>query len=91
MLPSERGGRTNTNARTTAHPRWYVTATHTVGAYAAELPYGVRHARSPGDLVTVCGLRAVGWPLFWDLPFNGRQERACLACAQQVLQSPAEQ
>jgi len=90
MLPSERGGRTNTNPRTTAHPRWYVTATHTVGAYAAERPYGIRHARSPGDRFTACGLRAVDWPLFWDLPFHGRQERACRTCAQHVLQGRAE-
>jgi hypothetical protein len=73
----------------TALTRWYVTATHTIGAHGAELPYGTRHARGPGDPMTACGLRALDWPIFWDMPFSGRQEQACPACAQHLAPAAA--
>ena len=45
------------------------------------VPYSTAHAREVGAALTACGTFAIGWELFWDMPFEGSGEDACSACA----------
>ena len=55
-------------------PTWFVSSRngcYVVGAQAsAWRPYGTHHARRVGSIVTACGVSAVGWEFFWDMPFR---------------------
>ena len=44
-------------------------------------PFGARHARRVGSLITLCGLFAVEWPMFWDMEFDAADASACEACS----------
>lgn len=60
-------------------PEFLVSAPHRV-ATAPGMPYGVRHARRVGSLVTACGRSAVGWPYFWTLRFERSAPSSCRDC-----------
>jgi hypothetical protein len=68
-----------------AHVRFYVSAINKVRVSGSERPYGLQHARQPGNAFTECGEQALTWPLFWDLPFQARLEGVCRACVNSVL------
>jgi hypothetical protein len=65
-------------------PRYLVSAPHAVScewsSAHARRPYGTWHARSVGDLQTVCGISAVDWQIFWTLRFEPSRTEACLDC-----------
>jgi len=43
-------------------------------------PLGTLHARRSGDRCTACGINAMGWKMFWHLPFSSAQPDACPEC-----------
>jgi hypothetical protein len=50
------------------------------------LPVGVQHARQAGENRTACGLVAIGWPIFWLLPFTPANRASCPSCRKEVEQ-----
>ena len=68
--------------------RWVISVPHTamkdVGGQMVERPYGVSHARQAGHALTACGRYAVGWRIFWELPFQTSTPHACPACVEAV-------
>ena len=48
-------------------------------------PHGLHHARRVGEGVTACGLPALGWPYFWDLPFGAQWDRCCRPCLDAIF------
>ncbi|MGZ4274421.1 MAG: hypothetical protein ACXVRP_11755 [Solirubrobacteraceae bacterium] len=44
------------------------------------MPYGARHAREVGSVVTACGRLTVTWLTFWDLTFEASAAPACQQC-----------
>lgn len=73
-------------------PKWLVTAPHGVWQVIAGerswVPFGVRHAREVGGTLTACKQFAVGWQLFWDLPFLAAEGGVCQECAEEILRDP---
>ena len=73
-------------------PTWFVTAPHRRqvldGGEPAWAPYGAQHARRVGDPRTACGRVALGWVLFWEMPFASAAGRGCPACAQVTGATP---
>ena len=69
-------------------PTWFVTARHRrstlVDGTPTWTPYGVRHARRVGEPRTACGEAALGWVLFWEMPFAPGTDRLCRACCEAV-------
>jgi hypothetical protein len=57
------------------------------GQERAWVPYSMPHARAVGSSVTACGLFAVGWQLFWDIPFDAASPQVCQECAQAIRAS----
>lgn len=49
------------------------------------VPYGVRHTRDVGAFLTKCGLYAWDWPIFWDRPFDPRDDNTCPKCAAAIV------
>lgn len=73
----------------TAHEsRWVISVPHTamkhVGGQLMERPDGVNHARQAGRAPTACGRYAVGWRIFWELPFQTSAPHACPSCVEAV-------
>ena len=72
-------------------PRWFVSAPHKVrqGPEGAWSPYGLRHARQVGQARTECGLVALDWPMFWELPFlvGDRSRPVCEMCHDMVVRA----
>jgi hypothetical protein len=70
-------------------PKWLVTASHGVWQVTAQertwVPYSVRHARQVGASQTACGQFAVGWELYWDMPFTPDETEVCETCAEVVV------
>jgi hypothetical protein len=68
--------------------KWLVTSSHGVWQVTLDerswVPYSVRHAREVGAVRAACGQLAIGWELFWDLPFAVDDPRACQACNELV-------
>lgn len=48
------------------------------------LPFTTAHAKKVGSPLTACGVLAVEWRTFWDLPFDEAGASACEACARHV-------
>ena len=68
-------------------PTWLSSAAHRQPGHTdmpAARPWGLVHARRVGDLRTACGINALGWPYFWDLPFTGHGDNICAACIRTV-------
>lgn len=68
-----------------AKVRFYVSSSHKSGPFGSERPYGVQHARQPGNAFTECGEPALTWPLFWDRTFHSGLELVCRACVNSVV------
>jgi hypothetical protein len=68
-----------------AIPQWFVSAAHRRPPESRsdqpQRPHGIAHARMVGAPTTACGLRAIGWPYFWELAFDSADENACHECA----------
>lgn len=47
-------------------------------------PVGEHHARRAGENLTACGQVAIGWPVFWLLPFQLQASTSCAACIDAV-------
>lgn len=66
-------------------PRWFVTARHGVrvaqGSKTQWPPFSTHHAREAGSAVTRCGLPALDWAIFWEMPFDAFGEGACCECS----------
>lgn len=74
--------------------KWFVTSQfdekYTDGFETLRRPAGIRHAKTFGTGRTKCGLNAVSWPKFWDLPFLGEAvSERCLLCSE-LLTRPGE-
>jgi hypothetical protein len=64
---------------------YFVSARHgTRGRAAAgengSRPVGEQHARTPGSAYTACGRVALGWSMFWELPFPAEPSVTCRHC-----------
>lgn len=74
----------------TTLPRYFVSARHRVrppsGVDEGWRPYQTYHARIVGRSMTVCGEPALGWPYFWEMPFEPGPPQACRICSRIVLQ-----
>ena len=55
-----------------------------VGDQMLERPCGLGHARQAGSALAACGRYAVGWRIFWELPFQMSAPHACPACVEAV-------
>ena len=68
----------------TTLPTWLVSSPHRRTppdpADPSRRPHGTHHARRVGEPVTACGVSAVGWPYFWDLPFGTDVRSCCPTC-----------
>lgn len=66
-------------------PTWLVSAKHRAvisnGDDSGWFPVGVLHARRASGHLTACGLFAIGWPMFWAMPFEGATAGSCQDCA----------
>lgn len=63
--------------------RWYVTSAHRVVRQergSAVVPFAVGHLKEVGSAATACGLPALDWPIFWDLPLS-QADNGCPECA----------
>ena len=73
--------------------RWLVSSPHGVlvvtDGERSWVPYSERHAREVGGALTVCGLFAIGWELFWDQPFDVDDADVCTSCADLVSRTLA--
>lgn len=69
--------------------RWFVSTRHRgrlrQGKEELAPPYGVRHARQPGEPFTVCGQGSLGWIFFWHLPFAPSAPETCDRCSELLL------
>jgi hypothetical protein len=65
---------------------WFVSSQHSypVTHTQPRTPYGERHARQPGSRYTACGISALGWTIFWELPFSGTEPTNCAECCSVV-------
>ena len=67
-----------------AKETWFVTGRHRALCKDANgvswRPYAEHHARRVGDRLTLCGLPAYEWPMFWDMQFQVEDPRSCPAC-----------
>lgn len=63
--------------------RWLVTAPYEVPRAESvdRQPWGMRHVRRDGAVVTVCGLPTSSWHTFWTLDFKPMDRASCPACA----------
>jgi hypothetical protein len=65
--------------------RWLATSPNGTwrarGSATVWVPYSEPHAREVGAALTACGQFAVGWELFWDLPFDSEAPSVCQECA----------
>jgi hypothetical protein len=66
-------------------PTFFVSAPHgTRGRAAAgergSRPVGEQHARQPGSAYTACGRVALGWRMFWEMPFPVASAATCRSC-----------
>ena len=63
---------------------WWVSAKGRIppsGPYEeARVPWGVQHARRPGNFRAACGLPSLGWLIFWDLRFPAVRTLSCREC-----------
>jgi hypothetical protein len=71
-------------------PTWYVSSSHgrrivTPNGDQQWRPYGIEHAREVGSSRTACGVGALGWELFWDMPFPPGAGPICEACLAEVV------
>lgn len=75
-------------------PLHLVSAPHGVTTEAnsrhPRMPYGSWHARSVGDLRTVCGISAVTWEYFWTLSFPEAGKRTCMSCVRELCAQRAD-
>ena len=55
-----------------------------VGDQMLECPCGLSHARQAGSALAACGRYAVGWRIFWELPFQMSAHHACPARVEAV-------
>ena len=69
-------------------PTWLVSAKHrTVVSSDGDsdwFPVGVHHARRASENLTACGIVAIGWPVFWLMPFVQDASTSCPACIEAV-------
>ena len=74
-------------------PTWLVSAKHrTVIARDGDsewYPVGEHHAREAGENLTACGLVAIGWPVFWLMPFKPGSSVSCTECTGAVKRAEA--
>lgn len=74
-------------------PTWLVSAKYrTVIARDGDsdwYPVGEHHAREAGENLTACGLVAIGWPVFWLMPFEPRASVSCTDCIEAVTRAEA--
>lgn len=66
-------------------PTWLVTSSNgymmaTPGEDPSWRPWGTQHAKKVGAALTACGEFALGWELFWDMPFPDDTSRSCQRC-----------
>jgi hypothetical protein len=71
-------------------PTWLVSAPHgqhidAPGFQTLWRPFGTHHARKVGSSRTACGLVALGWQLFWDMPFPNEMSVTCVECRAAVV------
>jgi hypothetical protein len=68
--------------------RWLVTSPNGTWRVHAQTsvwaPFSAPHAREVGAALTACGQFAVGWELFWSLPFDPEAPGVCQDCADAV-------
>jgi hypothetical protein len=86
------GGELRPTSSTACLPTWYVSSSHghrivTPDGDQRWRPYGVGHARQVGSSRTACGIGALGWELFWDMPFPTRAGSICGACLAEIVRS----
>ena len=71
-----------------ALPSYFVAARHGTTVLGESgpswQPYGIQHARSLGSSRTECGLSALNWRIFWELPFPGTRGPTCPDCLKAV-------
>jgi len=65
-----------TRPRARALPSYFVSARHGTLVHPPTggslwRPFGVHHARRVGEPTTACGLTALDWRIFWEMPFPG--------------------
>ena len=75
-------------------PTWLVTTRHRVRVFmagddAGRGPFGTQHAKRAGASFTACGEAALGWELFWTMPFPGDPSRVCEACRAAIGEAPS--
>ena len=74
-------------------PTWLVSAKHrTVISRDGDrdwYPVGEHHAREAGENLTACGLVAIGWPVFWLMPFKPGSSSSCSECTAAVKRAEA--
>jgi hypothetical protein len=66
-------------------PSYFVSARHGTLVRSAAgqshwQPFGVHHARRVGEPTTACGLTALDWRIFWEMPFPSEPSEPCEAC-----------
>jgi hypothetical protein len=75
-------------------PTWLVSAKHrTLVRCAGESdwsPLGAHHARQAGESLTACGVVAIGWPVFWLMPFDTGAPASCPDCIAAVISVNAD-
>jgi hypothetical protein len=66
---------------------WITSGPHeTPPSIPERAPWGTRHARIGGAPRSACGMSAVTWKVFWNLPFRTSHPDACPDCRDAVLQ-----
>ena len=74
-------------------PTWLVSAKHrrvvSRDGDSEWYPVGVHHAREAGENLTACGLVAIGWPVFWLMPFRAGRSTSCVECTAAVTRAEA--
>jgi len=75
-------------------PTWYVSSPHGHRIVTSDgdrrwRSFGMGHARQVGSSRTACGIGALGWELFWDMPFPTRAGSICRACLAETVGSGA--
>ena len=82
------------DAPTKQWPTWFASTPYEIldrqSRESGLRPYGILHARRAESGLTACGEYAVGWRIFWELPFSADRARACAACVEALASAPDE-
>ena len=74
-------------------PTWLVSARHRTVIFrdcdSEWYPVGQHHARQAGENLPACGQVAIGWPVFWLMPFRPHASTSCPECTEAVSRAGA--